>query len=111
MSVVILPLRTDLPHYTFNTELDGVQYGFELQWNARDSAWLMSISMVDGTPLLSGIRVTGDSYLAWRFKDSRLPPGLLVSQDTTGKHADPGLTDLGKRVQVLYYDAATVGRV
>lgn len=102
MSVTI-PLRTDLPHYDLQVELDGATYGLEFLWNPRSEAWSMTISSADGTVLAAGLRVVVDWAIGKRLKDATLPPGVFMAQDTSGERRDPGLEDLGRRVLLLYF--------
>lgn len=103
MSVVTLPLRNDLPHYTFQAELDGVTYGFELWWNDRAETWFMSLFTSDDLPIAVGLRVVVDWPLGIRCVDARMPPGVLIAQDTTGNRQDPDFAALGSRVLLLYF--------
>jgi hypothetical protein len=115
---VLLPLRPDLANYSFQVELDSVTYGFRFFWNERDPAWVFSITDVNGNELASGIKVAVSWPLAKRFSyNTALPPGLLVALDTSGMHQDPGgptvtatgdlTSDLGNRVQILYFPVST----
>lgn len=106
MTVLQLPLRTDLPHYSFSMELDGVAFVLEWRWNARAGFWFFSLLDAEGTPLVVGRKVVPDFPLLARFRDPRLPRGLLMVQDTTGKGTPPGVNELGSRVVVLYADVA-----
>ena len=105
MSVTI-PLRSDLPHYSFQAELDGASYGFELRWNATAEGWFLTLSDGTGNVLLSSLRLVTDWPLGKRYKDSRLPPGSLMAYDTTGQSEAPGRDDLGSRVVLSYFTAA-----
>lgn len=100
---VKIPLRQDLPHFSAQFELDGATYTFEFQWNFRSGAWFMSISDGDGAPIVNGVQVVVGWPLAKRIKDARMPLGTLQAQDTAGGDEDPGLTDLGARVQLYYF--------
>src|SRR5579859_5325596 len=108
MAAFILPLLTDeaVPHYTFECELDGVTYSFDLAWNDRDGAWYMQIGDAQENLLVGSMRVVLGKIFAGRVQNPALPPGILVAKDTSGAEADPGLEDLGSRVQIVYYDAA-----
>lgn len=101
MSLTI-PLRSDAPHYSFEVELDGLQFTLTLLWNVIASAWYMYIADADGLVIVEGVRLV-EGPLTWRFKDSRLPPGLLMMTDTTGAQRDPFYEDLGKRHLLLYF--------
>ena len=43
------------------------------------------------------------------YRDIRLPAGTLVAIDTSSKDEEPGLTDLGERVKLLYITRAELG--
>jgi hypothetical protein len=102
MSVIVLPTRRDLPHYTFEIDLDGKTFGFEFRWNTRDEAWRFSISDASGEVLLAGRKVVLGFPLIVRFRDPRLPAGDLSAIDTSGQDKESGLEDLGSRVKLLY---------
>lgn len=108
MSVIQLPLRTDLTHYDFGITLDGVAYNFELRWNTRDEAWFLDLRLESGEAVYTGIRVVINWPLALRCRHESHPPGQLLAVDTSGKDAEPGIDDFGSRVLLLYYDAAQI---
>lgn len=104
----ILPTKTDgTQRYSFRIPLDGQSFAFEFMWNARGSFWSFVLSAADGTPLLHR-RVIVGFPLTGRFTDPALPAGELVAVDTRGTDLDPGLADLGARVQLLYLTADEV---
>ena len=105
MSVFLLPTRSDLPHFDFFTELDGTKYGLEFKWNEREESWYMSILDSEGTAILSGRKVVVNWPLFSRFAVAGLPPGNIIALDTAGTETNPGLTDLGDRVQIYYFDS------
>lgn len=111
MAAFFLPCQSTLPHFTFQCDLDGVTYGFEFEWNERVGAWFMSIYDVNGTPLLSSLRVVVGFPLAARSRYmTAMPPGAFVATDTSGQNQDPGLSDLGNRVQILYFSTVEDGQ-
>lgn len=107
MAVLVLPTRTDAPHYSFEVDLEKVGFTFEFHWNDRDQGWYFSIAdTVSGDVLLAGRRVVVDFPLLARFRNPRLPAGDIYAVDTTGAQRGPGLADLGERVKLLYFDFA-----
>lgn len=98
-----LPLRTDAPRYALRVDLDAQRYSFEFEWNDRAGAWFFNLLDASEDPILQGVRVVVNSSLLELFRDPRLPPGVLFAADSTGLDLDPGLTDLGDRVQLVYY--------
>lgn len=101
-----IPLQPGLPHYTIQAELDGTTFTFEFRWNARAAAWFMHLQDAEGVHLVSGVRVVVNWPLVSRYKGEELPAGTLMAIDTSGELEDPGLTDLGARVQLVYLTAA-----
>jgi hypothetical protein len=111
MTTTLLPTRTDYPHYAFDIKLDGTPYHFDFDWNHRDSSWTFSVSSIDGTPLVVGRKVVVGFPLLSRFKNPKLPPGVLLALDTSNAGVDPGETELGTRVQLVYMDKADLAEV
>lgn len=109
MSVVALPILNDgTPHYEFECELEGVTYSFDLAWNDRDGAWYMQIGDGNQNLLCGSLRVVLGKFFTIRYRNAALFPGQLLCVDTSGQNTDPGLLDLGARVQIWYYDSASV---
>lgn len=102
MSVTI-PLPQDSDHFSFVVELDGTSYGFEWVWNYRDSHWYFSVNDANGSALVAYRKAVTTFPLLDRFTARAVPQGTLLLHDTSGAYAEPGLTDLGARVQLLYY--------
>jgi hypothetical protein len=107
MSLVI-PLRTDLPAYTMSVELDGQTYVLQFLWNFEALGWFVSLFDAAGVAIFEGQRFVVDQPLGKRIRDARMPPGVLMAYDTTGKRQDPGLEDLGTRTTLLYLTAAEI---
>lgn len=105
MTTIVVPTRQDVPHYTFEIDLDGKTFGFEFLWNGRSGAWYFTITDAVGTVLLAGRKVVLGFPLLNRFRDPRLPAGDLAAIDTSGQYLEAGLNDLGKRVKLLYTSA------
>lgn len=104
MAVLELPLRSDVPRFDFIQTLDGVAYKFLFAWNTRDSSWYFSLFLEDDTPVFLGVKVVVNWPLN-RRRSSVSPPGMFRAVDARNLDENPGLTDLGKRVRVLYFDA------
>lgn len=107
-----LPLRVDVAFFAYSIELDGATYGFEFLWNERAGdagTWFVTVSDVSGVVLVACRRLVVDYPILARYSsDPRLPPGMLLAADMTGTGTDPGRNDLGARVVLLYFDAATL---
>jgi hypothetical protein len=103
---VTIPLRSDLPFFEFEVELDEVTYGLSFKWNAAAEAWFLALKSSEDEVILAGTKVTVDWPVGSRNADPRIPPGVLVFLDTAGRQQDPGRTDLGDRVLLLYFSEA-----
>lgn len=104
-------LRTfEDPFYTTTTTLDGADYTFEFRYSQREICWYFSVSLTDGTALVSGVKVVCNRSLLSRFADVRLPPGRLIAFSTSPDKSPPTLEELGqgKRVELVYVTAEEV---
>jgi hypothetical protein len=108
--ILIFDTSTDpeVESYEQTEDLDGREYLIRLDRNERDESWSFSMYLTDGTPLALGKKVVLNYPLMFGETDSRLPPGRIFAVDTTASDTDPGLTELGDRVILVYLDAAEV---
>lgn len=105
MTTLAIPLRTTgYPAISQEIELDGRLYGLALRWNEREEVWYLTLSDQAGAPIVAGVRVVVDWDLLRKCVDARRPPGTLMAVDSTGE-GDPGLSDLGDRVKIVYVEA------
>ncbi len=109
MTIQLISTSTTLSSYTQRTVLDGREYGFRFQWNQRAAKWYMDLADAAGAPIVFGVKVVADFPLLRRLTDSRTPPGELFAMDRSRAGQDPGLSDFGTRVQLIYIPAADLG--
>lgn len=105
MATLTLPVRTDVPYYDFDVDLEDRSFTLELRWNDRAGAWFLSVYDSAGAPLVSGRRVVLGSPLLGHGVSSALPPGDLLAIDTTDAGTDPGRDDFGTRVVLAYVES------
>lgn len=105
MAVHLLPLKVKIYDYTFDTVLDGTQYGFRVYWNDRDLAWYFDIEAANGSIIAQGIKIVIGDYLGSSINLKPFTNGVFVAVDT----ANPGRAcvdakqdDMGSRV-LLYW--------
>lgn len=100
----LLPTLTDgTPFYSFRAVLDDREYAFAFRWNNRTQTWVFDLATTDGVELLTGRRVLlGNDLLRYCVAPQR-PPGVLAAVARDDHLVAPGLTDLGARVQLLYF--------
>ena len=91
------------------TVIAGREYTLGFRWNARAMAWYLDIGDQDGLPIVSGVRLVCGIPLAREVVgDSRMWPGTLMCVSTTQDGTDPGISDLGTRVVLIYDDGAAI---
>jgi hypothetical protein len=106
---LIIPTRSDVFFYDLQVNLEDVTYTLQFRWNVRLGAWFMSIFDEQGTtPILVGLRLVADWPLG-AYNTGRNPPGVFVAHDTSSQGIDPGVDDLGSRVQLVYFSSTELG--
>ncbi len=103
-----LPVRSDLPSYTFQQDFEGTLFELEFNWNSRGEFWVMDINDSESNPILTGLRVVTDFSLTKYNQVDGLPPGQFIAYDTAGFNKDPGIDDFGNRVILVYRESTTV---
>lgn len=107
MAIIEIPTLTDgTTAYDQRIELEGVEWLFSFQWNARVDRWFMSINALDGAPVLAGAGVPVGIRLNRRAVGG--PPGDLIAVSETASLEPPGLLELGDRVRLYYVEAVDV---
>ena len=98
---------TNTANYRQRVELDGVDYALDLRWNAREGAWKLGLSRIDGTPLVVGLTLVSNRPMLERFRATvGVPPGEIIAFDQTATIPAADYDQLGPVVDLLYYDAA-----
>ena len=98
-----VPTPTDgYPHQSAQAQLGDNFYSVVWHWNGREGAWYFSLADVDSLPIVSGVRVALNIDLLSGVSGDRRPDGAIVVVDPAGRTQEPGLTDLGSRVKVVY---------
>ena len=108
MAHLLLPTPPEgYPDFTVQVPLTGVTYTLRYKWAERADAWFFSISDAAGPILLNQRIAVGNNLLAYTA-DPRKPDGVIMVVAPDRDESDPGLLDLGKRVQLVFVDAASV---
>lgn len=103
MASTLLPLKNDgTQRFSFSIPLNNVLFQFEFGWNSIGSFWVMILSDSSGDILASRKIVIGTPLLFRYSADDRFPTGDIIALDTSNLDLDPGLFDLGNRVQILF---------
>lgn len=100
--LIQLPLRSDVPAFSFQTDLDGTTYSFKFRHNSRTDLWTFDIQTANEEPIISGVSVIAGTLLLERFVDERLPEGDLFVLNKEDANVNPGRFDLQENVFILY---------
>jgi len=99
---LILPMQRGAARFEFEIDLEGESFFFRFEWNDRAGSWFFDVLTVDQEPLVSGVKVVLGIPLLNRYRDPRLPLGMLEAIDTSDSGAEAAFADLGDRVLLLY---------
>lgn len=100
---LVLPVDSIDEAYTFRTQISDIELLFEVNWNSRDESWYISISDIEATPIISGVKVVSGPDLLGNVRDrTGLPEGFLVALDTSQAQSRAGRNDLGDRVKLVF---------
>lgn len=86
--------------------LDAVQYRVRLYWRDRLAAWYLDLSLLDGTALALGRRVSTQWSPIANIKREGMPDGYLLVRGP----AEHTREQLGSDVEIVYYSRADVTR-
>jgi len=110
MAVLEMPLRADIPAYSFQLNLEGNLYNWKIRYNERMGRWLMDILDENKITLIAGIPIQTRFSLLSRFKNPDLPPGYFIAVDESGENKQPSREDLGNDVKLFYIESNFNGR-
>ena len=105
MALIQLPLRNDVPAFSFQTDLDGTTYSFKFRYNSRSDRWIFDILTANEIPIISGVPVLTGTSLLKRFESDLLPEGDLFVLNKEDESASPGRNDLQENAFILYNEA------
>lgn len=100
--MIRIPLIPETPDYTFSTVLEGLSYGFRIQWNSRDESWYMTLSDQEGNVIRSGIRLVMGKLPGRRSVNPDFPPGTFMIRNLIDGTTDANYTNVGTSVFMYY---------
>lgn len=106
MAYIEVPITADLPHQSFSVKLDGAVYQLRLRYNSRAGHWALDLTDAAGTALLSGIAIRLGVDLLAQYSDARFPEGKLFAINWVAAYQEPGRSNLGADVVLVYEEAA-----
>lgn len=106
-----LPLLPNTSAYDMIVQLDGLSYRFAYQWNDRTASWYVSISTFNNEPILRQLRVVHKWPLYSRYRDPRLPPGMIFCVDMADSGQGPTFESMGVNTLLMYYTSADLESV
>jgi hypothetical protein len=104
----VIRLTSTDPYFTRIVSLDGVDFILEFQWSEREGRHYCTLKDASGTTIVGATKVVVDIPWLVHETSESMPAGQLWFLDMTGRGEDPGLLDLGRRVQLYYVEEANV---
>jgi len=105
MAILELPVRSDIPAYSFKIDLDGASFRLKFYFNKRLGRWFMDILDASDVLLISGIILLTNLAIRDQYVKDGIPAGQFILIDETGNEKNPGEFDLGNDVRLFYQEA------
>jgi PKD repeat protein len=102
-NTLVIPFK-DLPSFVQEVTLDDRTYILTFTWNEAGSAWLMDMAAETEERLVSGIKLVLGYPLIRGLVDSRLPTGVFMIIDASGRFDEIAYADFtgGRSLQLTY---------
>lgn len=107
MALLEIPLQAGLYAFDFQIALEGSAFTFKFHWNDRAQGWYWSLYDAAGAAVAEGRRLVVSWPLLRNIAAGNTPRGELYAFNTRRAGEDPGLTDLGTNVRMLYAESGT----
>lgn len=108
MAVKEIPVRSDVPSYEFQIELDEVTYTLRFTYNGRIDRWFMDIFDNLRNPIRTGIKLLTSWRVTRQYVADGLPPGDFVVLDTGNEDEIAKNDDFGIRKIMTYLEEGTL---
>ena len=107
MAIFEIPVRSDLPAYKFQINLEGTVFILRFRFNTRLDRWVMDVQDVNEDRIVTGIPMLTNLPLLDRYQDERLPLGRFTVIDETGNNRNPPREGFGEDFKLLYRESTT----
>jgi len=97
-----IPLRKDVPSYSFRIDLDGTTYTMAIHYNERMDRWAMDFRTENNEDILIGIPLLLGTSLLARFRDSRLPDGDLFMINIEDETVEGNRDNFSVNAKLIY---------
>jgi hypothetical protein len=92
-----IPVTRASRNYSFQANMDGINYKFKIRYNRRMNSWIMDINdEVHGIHLVGGVDVLA------QHKHNNIPQGEMRLVDLEGQGRDPQLETFGDSIILTY---------
>lgn len=103
-----IPLTPELTDQTLTIELDGNPYELRVLWNERFGYFTLSVTTIDGDPILTNVKMVKNYPLTVRYKNTLLPFGSFYFVQEKGKSDKAAYEDLGTNYGLYYFELDAV---
>ena len=99
MATFKIPVTRAKRNYSFQSNIDGVNYKFNIRYNRRLDSWVMDINdQVQGIHLVGGVDILA------QHKHNDIPQGEMRLDDLEGRNRDPQLSTFGDSIILTYVE-------
>jgi hypothetical protein len=109
MSFYTIDVPFQDPYPTFEVQLDGTNFAFDLEWNVRAGLWFMNLYLPQAsgerTPITTGQAMVAQRPLLLGITHPDRPLGELVIRG----ERDPGRLDWNTYCVLMYVDQESLG--
>lgn len=106
--MLTIPCDPTLTNYEIKCILgdDGRAFWLRFYWNTRDEGWYLTVSDADRNVIAASMKIVANWTVMGRLVDPAAPAGVFFAIDTSRQGLDPGISDLGDRVQLTFASLA-----
>ncbi len=107
MAFFIIPVPKEIIPFDQQVEMDGTLFLLQFRYFFRDNFWRITIIKA-GVKILSSMKLVHTKDLLAQFRHIEdLPLGTIIVSDQNLGDADPGTTNFGDTVLLMYQDTVT----
>ncbi|TDI74596.1 MAG: hypothetical protein E2O82_03695 [Betaproteobacteria bacterium] len=99
---LIIPVDNLDPAFSFDTDLEGVNYRFEFRLNERIGVWKYNIKTSSDDPIFNGVSFFSGVIPIINQVSSEAPPGYFVAVNQKNEFVDATRFNIGTDVKFVY---------
>jgi hypothetical protein len=106
----VIPVQEGLTFFTFDIEIDGRLYNWEVYWNEREETWYFDLFDEDQIAIITGVKLVINYNLLSSYADARIPAGAIMFLNEND-NVVPTADNLGVDFNIYYFTEEEVNAV